>query len=691
MQIENLELVKLLLGHKHCAIDGENWQESTPLQSACESTNSTSLKVVEILLSSGKPYDLNQCDQTGRTFLHHASEKWRGNLDILELLINQDGTELNRKDHDEEAPIHIACRRGNTEVLKLLVQSGKCDINRQNNAKSTPLHIATKKHHGEIVQLLVSREDCEINCQNDDGLTPLEIACGTADTTGSIEVAQILLQNKKCDLNFPDKGGRTVLHKASAWGKLNLVRLLLEQERCSVSCEDNEGKTPLHLAIESSCSASLPILQAILECKQTSAISYTDRGGNTPLHYAAAKGDPEVVKYMLSTGKFNPNCTNLYGQRPIELTPSYQVMKQLSGSTSTQHATKVFIIGSLPTESSSVIDAIGDFSAEKSNSTTPDFLSKLQSRTLGSVLFFNFSGQPQYYSRNASIIEKAGVRSSPLFLVLTDITQSSEKITQNVRLWVSFIETHCGNTQSPPRVIVVGNYTMTETVESSGELLEEKSTSVQNIFEASEISLHFAGFAALRSENPTPLELSTFSSLVSTACAATQEEQDLNFRCLALHNFLKEKFSSYSDSACKVSGIASAITLMDELLPHSLDHLFKLLSVLHSRQKIMFLSNQQAPIHSWVIVDKTVLLSEINHAVDLHLSGSQCFASSNGISSLSDLKQRFPNHDYDMFVSFLLATEYCCEVDLALLSVFQGSPLMPSPPNEEQYFFFQPY
>ncbi|WP_462317635.1 ankyrin repeat domain-containing protein [Marinilabilia sp.] len=113
---------------------------------------------------------------------------------------------------------------------------------------------------------------------------------------GNIEALQKSLNsNTKADLLNPD--GHTPLMLAAFNGHTNAVKLLIEKG-ASTDIVDQKGLTPLHFA----ASGPYPVtVEALLE--NGSNINAIDSLEHfTPLMYAAAEGNTEVVKVLIRHG-----------------------------------------------------------------------------------------------------------------------------------------------------------------------------------------------------------------------------------------------------------------------------------------------------------------------------------------------------------------------------------------------------
>ena len=101
------------------------------------------------------------------------------------------------------------------------------------------------------------------------------------------------------------------LHYASKHGHLREVKRLISYLMVDVNCEMGRQKTtPLHEAVRGGHRDVL------------GRIGFSRKCGDTPLHYAAANGNPDIVNMLLDGGA-EPNKADIYGDTPLHLAAWY--------------------------------------------------------------------------------------------------------------------------------------------------------------------------------------------------------------------------------------------------------------------------------------------------------------------------------------------------------------------------------
>jgi len=111
---------------------------------------------------------------------------------------------------------------------------------------------------------------------------------------GSNGVTEVLLADKRTDVDLSNKQGETPLMIASIQGDLPLVKILVKQKSAMV---DHIGWTPLHYAC---AKGQLEISQYLIT--NGAIVDSRSLNGTTPLMMAVQSGNEVLVKYLLDKG-----------------------------------------------------------------------------------------------------------------------------------------------------------------------------------------------------------------------------------------------------------------------------------------------------------------------------------------------------------------------------------------------------
>jgi ankyrin repeat protein len=311
------------------------------------------LEIVKLLISKGA--DVNVCAglRPQTSLLHVAAEE--GKIEIVKFLVSQ-GADINATNSAGETPLGALMRSSNakrkmhptgdsagdsTAVIEYLasLEGSRIveDVHAKDNLGVSPLHRAALAGDIESVKALVS-QGANVNVKSSplnntmSASTPLD----SAVWGGHLAVVQFLV-SKGANINTKDHRGNTPLHSA-VWrgGHIEIIKFLVSQG-ADINAKTNDGYTPLHLAksIKDSPSTKAlgydlaPVIEYLssVEGRQSMQGNLPMQGnlvhvevvisssGDTPLHKAAALGDIEFVKSLVSQGadvnakSTTPNCT----------------------------------------------------------------------------------------------------------------------------------------------------------------------------------------------------------------------------------------------------------------------------------------------------------------------------------------------------------------------------------------------
>ena len=125
-------------------------------------------------------------------------------------------------------------------------------------------------------------------------------------------------------------------------------------------------------------------------------------------------------------------------------------------------------------------------------------------------------------------------------------------------------------------------------------------------------------------------------------------------------------------------------------MPTNAAELTQHLTMLSDKGQFLFLKNSRKIEDSWVVIDKAVLLSEVNGTVFApdNFKQHHNIANSTGVVPFSKIKQVFPKRDPDMVVAFLQHLEFCQELSEPEISLIISQHFRCSCGPMERFFFF---
>jgi cytohesin len=127
-----------------------------------------------------------------------------------------------------------------------------------------------------------------------------------------------LLLASGADVNVTNSFGDTPLHNAVQGNNYNCVEVveLLLTNKANVNAANTNGDTPLLLAVQRE-SNRCRMAKLLLDYKADVNAKQKDNRGETPLHYAAMRGDKELAELLLARGA-NVNARDGRGFTPLQ-------------------------------------------------------------------------------------------------------------------------------------------------------------------------------------------------------------------------------------------------------------------------------------------------------------------------------------------------------------------------------------
>ncbi len=178
-----------------------------------------------------------------------------------------------------------------------------------------------------LIEIFISSslEGVDNRCDDINGMTPLQGLATSLDDQELPVIRYILTQGASIDLAVPPDSvlgksqthyaGATALHFAADGNGRTAVLEMLIDFGGSVAARTNAGATPLHFA---AAGGDPSMVELLLE--RGSDIRTQDERGWTPLHYAASKSEHvEVVIALVDLGGADPEATTNSGQTPYDL------------------------------------------------------------------------------------------------------------------------------------------------------------------------------------------------------------------------------------------------------------------------------------------------------------------------------------------------------------------------------------
>ena len=688
--------------------------------------NHTSSQALELVRRLPDPSAVRDYKQ--RTLLHHAC--WNGWFDVARILVEEYSCDPNALDDVGSTPLHWACH-SSTDIVKYLVLKRHCDPACRNRYASTPLHWAcrSKQPDIEMVRFLAEDQRADPSALELGGNTPLHAAC----VGGSLQIVRFLLKDPRSDVSCRNDNGETLLHKASQEGHLEIVKYLVMERGCNPSWKDKDKETPLHLA---SGGGHLEIVQFLCLDQRCDPNSKTASEDFTPLHKACVEGRVSVVKFLVNQCKCSALKNNRKGESPFTLACIYEhvdvvvflltiidldkapgTVSRILGSDVVQGvlackrnhpllpAFKLFVVGNPSAGKSTLVKTlqnkllnttlIKSVGAQFSNvkgvelKTAGIIPVHVENAKEGHIIMYDFAGQHEYYSSHAAVMESLASAPGSLVIIVVDLSQDKEEITHCLNYWSSFIYNLAGQGPIKPQLVIVGSHA--DVVKACG---EQPSTKLSDV--CKELgNLSATAKVALNCKRLASASLNVLFDLISSHARKFQKRFDLDLQSYFINAVIKQGLTHtvachFSDIVRVTSSDENAHLRRHDLLPEGDDNLAIHLTTLSEHGQLLFLRNSLDVSKSWIILNKEVLLSEINGILfaPVYFKQHQHVSTPSGIVSFSKLKAVFPTYDTAMIASFLSHLEFCHKVTESEASVISGQRFESGSLKPEQYYYF---
>ncbi|WP_439590159.1 ankyrin repeat domain-containing protein [Hydrogenophaga sp.] len=172
-----------------------------------------------------------------------------------------------------------------------------------------PLDVAVKDGKEEMVSALVDRGGSQML---DEHSASGETVAHVAARAGDARMVKLLLE-LGANLSVPSDTGEVPAHAAAWEGHRQVIEVMPVE---ALSSKSEKGDTP---ALMAAMRGHAGVLEAL--ALQGANLTQPDREGNTPLHHAAALGDVDSIKVLLTRAPDSVLAGNQHGQTPAAVAP----------------------------------------------------------------------------------------------------------------------------------------------------------------------------------------------------------------------------------------------------------------------------------------------------------------------------------------------------------------------------------
>ena len=624
------EVARELITRYKCPVDCRGSLDGTPLHMACGNGH---LSVVRMLLLEFGA-DVNSRDSQNDTPLNKAA--LGGHTDVVCALMTEFGCSPQVRGFKGRTLLHQACQGGHLELVEKLVSEFKLDPKAVSDTGDAPLHIAALAGQKEVARELITRYKYPVDCRGFLDSTPLHLACGN----GHLSVVRMLLLEFGADVHSRDSENNTPLNKAALSGHTDVVCALITEFGCSPQVRGFEGRTLFHQACGGGHS---PLIEVLLSEFGLSLLS-TDEDGNTPLHHASMFSQPSAVDKLLFEHDAPLFVRNKAGKSPVDVAEGNEVAsllkkyrkekssriqseyeklqsivkKKFSG----KHAlTRIFVVGYPQAGTSSLIEALkreGLFysifarTARLSEADVPPHTAGIvpsvhTSSQYGRVVFYDFAGDPEYYSSHAAVLESLVSPGCNLFFTVVDLSEEKEVMTQKLGYWLSFISFHSKSSSVGCEVVVIGSHV--DVVESLGQDPKDKMHHLEliaNKFCKQTCYMKLNPGLSLDCCRPTTNRMSNLRNLLKKTYTANPKYV-LSLGATILLGLLERDFT-----VCQVSTILDHLQQVGMHHLSSIQQLLPLLKELHILGLLIAVGSASDPRNHWLLLNVSALTEEVH-------------------------------------------------------------------------------
>ena len=599
-------------------------------------------------------FDPQETDDKGNTCLHYAAAGIRnvnGSLDVMKYLINHHHCNPMAINKDREPVLHIAVKH--IDIVKYLITDCGCDpMTTSGYRNMTTLHYAARAGSTDVIKYLINDHNCDPMATDNRCEPVLHYA------VKHIDIVKYLITECGCDpMTTGGRFNRTTLHYAAVEGSTDLIKYLINDCNCDPMSVSSSKQTPLHCAVI---------------------------GNNS-----------DAVEYLLSTGKCDPLARDGYGDTPMKraaeshknLVPIFKKFVKIKSSHPVDSYVNVLLLGNPGAGKSTLSHVIADtatgfvafgtFRNVKGVEpcTAGIIPTKLQHKTLGNIILHDFAGHSEYYSSHGAVIENLLQGSGGVFLIVVNILEK-EAIKQ-LHQWLTVVRNEAQKALDQCHIIVVASHVDEISIFHRGQMKEK----IQEI-----IGRERCDSVYLDCRKCGGSGMDSFFNKLTSSCESIRSTsgRNLSLYCHMMYGLLEEG----KENILTLSDVMSAAKDNDGYILPDEDE--KTSDLLHSLDSIGLISVLKSEEKVWVIVNKGILLSEVNgilfapETFKEHIN----IASNTGIVSVSGLTRLFPDYDLDMLICFLKKMELCQEMNPSFLEMTNLHQLSERGGRGERLLFF---
>ena len=405
------------------------------------------------------------------------------------------------------------------------------------------------------------------------------------------------------------------------------------------------------------------------------------------------------MQCLLAECHADPNCTTGSGSTPLSLARNTEIIRLLlrhgavptdlyrcssllpdgSPREAAKSTISVFMVGdkgagkttltkALTTEKASIVRWTGRLSKVSGvkERTAGIESHTIHSSRIGHLSLYDCAGHGEFHNAHDTVIRSSmSALALGMFLLVVHLGACLEDLKRTVSYWLSFIQSQvCMESSAPvakPYLLAVGSHA--DSVKTKQEL-EEKERIVRSFCQDAE-NVDFVDHVTVDcrySESPSLTQLR--AHILATHDELQERVPQVSFQSHCFHVHLVSECGSKPGLQLKslMTAIEASQFSSEEFLPSTLEALHEACSHLNRRGVTLYIQTQSIE-SSWIIIDKDMLLREVNGSVFApadfteHKSLTQT-----GVVPFSKIQSSFPQFDPHLIADFLVHMEFCREI-----------------------------
>ena len=597
--------------------------------------------------------------------------------------------------------LHLACELGKEKCVEILVAKGANLLLRAEGG-STPLHLACKGGYHTLISSLITEETLKAY-DYFKYWTPLHYACGYhhIECVRRIVVgfSKVLLEihtpyynNRYLTFHsLRDEDGRTILHYAFMENDVQFVENLLNLG-ADPYVQDNNGATPLMSALHchgNDTDMNLLSLLLSLDWKPDTK----DNSGRTALHYSAKCDDIRIPLMLISAG-CDVTAVDNHGQTFSDLISKESLglinkrllridRRQIICVVGYPKCGKTTIIAAFQQaqqKCSALQRLIARFQSTKvtvPNCRTSGIDTKvITTKRLGSLIFFDFAGQSEYYSSHLAFLESAlsAKGSTITFIMMVDLRCSEEDRIAQCNEWLFPIKSNLKD-HNMLNVILIGSHldqvgSVSTSISSLQDTLRELKKTLGTP-QMQFIDCWGMDCRQLSSKGMTNLQNCLQSTCPAHITSAEASQVPLG-ACLL---FDRIKNCENPPLAITPSKIIDQLKNGHPPFPLTMKHIDSCCQDLAASGLVLYIPNREDAGESWLILEMEEILGRIHGKLFAPNSAEfpmhhKNLANQFGLVHMEELTLAFNGSplDPEMVQKLLTAMEFCHPIDSSLMT-----------------------